>query len=210
MAGVRIKICGITSVEDALAAVDAGADALGFVFAESPRRVTPVQAAEIIRHVPPFVTTVGLVVNDDPRPILEQCALDVIQYHGDELPEAVGACPRRAIKAFRVREPADLAQLEPFVGVCAAFLLDAYVPGIRGGTGERFPWDLAKEAKRFGVPIIVAGGLTPENVAEAVRTTEPFGVDVSSGVESAPGRKDHAKIAAFIGSVRETRPARSR
>lgn len=199
--GVRVKICGITCLDDALAAVEAGADALGFVFAPSPRRVTPEEAARIVRRLPPFVTTVGLVVDQDPRPILEACPLDAIQFHGSETPEMVAALGSRAIKAFRVRERADLEGLAEYAGA-AAFLLDAFVPGRPGGTGERFPWDLAVEAKRFGVPVIVAGGLSPENVALCVRTTRPYGVDVSSGVEFEPGRKDPERVRAFIAAAK--------
>lgn len=203
---VRVKICGITSVEDALAAVDAGADALGFNFAPSPRRVTPAQAAAITRELPPFVTTVGLVVDEDPRPLLDACRLDAIQFHGAETPEQVAACPCRAIKAFRVRAEADLDALAGYPAA-AAFLLDAYVPGVPGGTGQRFPWELAVGAARYGRPVIVAGGLTPENVAECVSMTRPYGVDVSSGVELAPGKKDPARVRAFIAAARGAAPA---
>lgn len=198
---LRIKIEGITSIEDALAAVEAGADALGFVFAPSPRRITPEAAAAIIRELPPFVTTVGLVVDQDPRPILTVCAVDVMQFHGSESPEEIARSARRAIKAFRVREAADLEQLSQYPAA-AAFLLDAYVPGVAGGTGRSFPWELASEARRFEKPVIVAGGLTPENVALCIRTTMPYGVDVASGVESAPGRKDHAMVRDFIAAAR--------
>lgn len=197
---LRIKICGITNLEDALIAAEAGADALGFVFAPSPRQVTPEQAREIIRRLPPFVTTVGLVVNQDPLPILEACPLDVIQFHGTESPEQVAAVPCRAVKAFRVRSEEDLAPLSTYE--VSAFLLDAYVPGVMGGTGHRFPWDLAEKAKALERPVIVAGGLTPENVVLCVRTTRPYGVDVSSGVEAEPGRKDPEKVRAFIRNAR--------
>lgn len=197
---MRIKICGITNLPDALAAVEAGADALGFVFAPSPRQVTPERAREIIRELPPYVTTVGLVVNQDPRPIVEACSVDVIQFHGDETPEQVAAIDRRCYRAFRVRSAADLEALAAFS--CSAFLLDAYVPGVPGGTGQRFPWALAEGAKRFGKPVIVAGGLTPENVGLCVRTTRPYGVDVSSGVEAEPGRKDHRLVRAFVENAR--------
>lgn len=205
---LRIKICGITSLEDALAAAEAGADALGFVFAPSPRQVTPERAREIIRELPPFITTVGLVVNQDPRPILETCALDVVQFHGDETPEQVAALEHRCYRAFRVRSEADLERLPRFR--CSAYLLDAYVPGVAGGTGHRFPWELAERAKRYGRPVIVAGGLTPENVAQCVTTTRPYGVDVSSGVEAEPGKKDAARVRAFIEEARRAAARSSR
>jgi len=198
---LRIKICGITNVEDALLACELGADALGFVFAPSPRQVTPDAAAAIICELPPFVTTVGLVVDQDPSPLLDRCPLDVIQFHGSESPETVARAGRRAVKAFRVRDAADLEALAHFDTV-AAYLLDAYVPGIAGGTGQRFPWQLAVEAKRFGKPVIVAGGLTPENVRLCIETTRPYGVDVSSGVEAVPGRKDPGKLRTFMAAAR--------
>ena len=199
---VRVKICGITLLDDALMAIDAGADALGFVFAPSPRQVSTAQAAAILAELPPFITTVGLVVDQDPLPILEQCPrLDVIQFHGSESPEAITSCPRRAIKAFRVREAEDLSALSDYPDA-GALLLDASVPGIAGGTGTRFPWELAVQAQAPGRRIIVAGGLTPENVAECVRTLRPYAVDVSSGVENEPGRKCPEKVARFIAAVR--------
>jgi phosphoribosylanthranilate isomerase len=194
---VRVKICGITNLEDALTAVEAGADALGFVFAPSPRQVTPAQAAAILRELPPFVTTVGLVVDQDPAPLLAECPVQLIQFHGSEPPEALAAYAGRSLKAFRLRDAADLEPL-PRYTAASALLLDAYVPGIPGGTGHRFPWELALEAKRFGRPVIVAGGLTPENVAECVTQVRPYGVDVSTGVEAAPGRKDPVKVREFI------------
>lgn len=198
----RVKICGITNLADALLAAEAGADALGFVFAPSPRQVTPEQAAAILRELPPFVTTVGLVVDQDPLPILDRCPLDVVQFHGSETPEMVARAGRRAFKAFRVRAAADLEALPEYENA-AAFLLDAYVPGIAGGTGRRFPWQLAVEAKRFGKPVIVAGGLTPGNVAHCIETTRPYAVDVSSGVEAEPGRKDPAKLSIFMRAARQ-------
>jgi phosphoribosylanthranilate isomerase len=198
---MRIKICGITNLEDALLAVELGADALGFVFAPSSRQVTPDQAAAIIRELPPFVTTVGLVVDQDPLPILERCPVDVVQFHGSETPEQVARLGRRAVKAFRVRAVEDLEALAQYRTV-SAFLLDAYVPGLAGGTGRQFPWQLAVEAHRFGKPVIVAGGLTPENVGHCIATTAPHAVDVSSGVEAAPGRKDPEKLRTFIEGAR--------
>lgn len=199
---VGVKICGITNQGDALMAIEAGADALGFVFAPSPRQVTPAQAAAILAELPPFITTVGLVVDQDPLRILEACPrLDVIQFHGSESPETVAACPRRCIKAFRLRDRSDLTALSEFTAA-SALLLDAYVPGVAGGTGTRFPWELAVEAQAPGRRIIVAGGLTPENVTNCVVTVRPYAVDVSSGVESAPGRKCADKVARFIAAAK--------
>ena len=195
----RVKICGITTVDDALMAVAAGADALGFVFhALSPRNITPEAAAAIIREVPPFVQTVGLFVNMPVAYVndtVEAVGLDVVQLHGDEAPEYCRLMRRRVVKAFRIK---DIDSLEPIKRYSVAgFLLDAWSPKAYGGTGMTFNWDIAKVAEQYG-PIILAGGLTPENVAQAVETVSPFAVDVSSGVESAPGRKDPEKVLAFI------------
>lgn len=196
---IRVKICGITDVEDALQACACGADALGLVFyPQSPRCVTPEQARAIIRALPPLVTTVGLFVNEEPqriRQLADDCGLDVIQLHGDEGPDACDFAPRRSIKALRVKDAASLVGHEEFR--TSALLLDAWVAGAYGGTGESFNWELAAgiACQR---PVILAGGLTPENVAAAVNAVRPYGVDVSSGVESAPGRKDPARVAAFI------------
>ncbi len=197
---VKVKICGITNLEDARAAVDFGADALGFVFfRESPRYIPPKEAAEIIRKIPSLVQTVGVVVNecsDDLERIIAESGVDAIQLHGEEPPE-VCRSSRRAIKAIRVKSLDSLAPLERYRGLVSAFLLDAYAPDALGGTGRLFNWDIAVEAKRFG-KIILAGGLTFENVAEAVRYVAPFAVDVSSGVEAGKGRKDHEKMRLFI------------
>ena len=196
---IRVKICGITHVEDALQACACGADALGLVFyPQSPRCVTPEQARAIIRALPPLVTTVGLFVNEEPqriRQLAEDCGLDVIQLHGDEGAGACDYAPRRSIKALRVKDAASLAGHEEFG--TSALLLDAWVAGAYGGTGESFNWELAAGIARQR-PVILAGGLRPENVAAAVQAVRPYGVDVSSGVEAAPGRKDPAKVAAFI------------
>lgn len=195
----RVKICGITQVEDALQACACGADALGLVFyAKSPRCVTPEQARAIIQSLPPLVTAVGLFVNEEPqriRQIADYCGLDVIQLHGDEGADGCDFAPRRSIKALRVKDAASLIGHGGFR--TSALLLDAWVAGAYGGTGESFNWELAAGIARQR-PVILAGGLTPDNVAAAVSAVRPYGVDVSSGVESAPGRKDLAKVAAFI------------
>lgn len=196
---VKVKICGITTVEDALHAAACGADALGFVFYEqSPRHVTEETARAIVAALPPFVTTVGLFVNEDPVRIEEiacRCGLDAIQLHGDEPPQGCHFPPRRVVKALRVRGAESLTDLDDYA--VSAVLLDAWVPGSYGGTGHTFNWELAAAAARRR-PVILAGGLTPENVAGAVAAVRPYGVDVSSGVEGAPGRKDPEKVAAFI------------
>jgi phosphoribosylanthranilate isomerase len=199
---VRVKICGITNREDAWAAVEAGADALGFVFAPSLRQVTPAQAGAIIAALPPFVTTVGVVVDQDVTAILRECPLDAVQFHGQEPPEALAAVPGvRRIRALRLRSVEELAGLAQYAGVAHAFLLDSYVEGRAGGTGAPFAWELAAGAD-LPRPLILAGGLTPENVAAAIRQVRPYAVDVSSGVEAAPGRKDAARLRAFLDAVR--------
>ena len=196
---VRVKICGITCKEDALAAVEAGADALGFVFVEkSPRCVTPQKAAAIVRELPPFVQTVGLFVDEETDQInwaADFCGLDLVQLHGDEEPDDCVEINRRVIKAFRVRDAASLAGIGRYR--VAGYLLDAWSPDAHGGTGRTFNWGLAESAGIAG-RLILAGGLTPENVAEAVRIVAPYAVDVSSGVESAPGKKDPEKVREFI------------
>jgi phosphoribosylanthranilate isomerase len=196
---VRVKICGITNLDDALLAVDAGADALGFVFhAKSPRWIVPEQAAEIIKALPPFVLTVGLFVNaglDFVNATAANCCLDRVQLHGDESPAFCAQVSRPVIKVFRIK---DMASLDLIAGYrVAGYLLDAYSPQAYGGTGLTFNWDIAKEARKFA-PIILAGGLTPDNVRQAVETVGPFAVDVSSGVEASPGRKDPVKVREFI------------
>ena len=205
---LRIKICGITREEDAWAAVDAGADALGFVFVPgTPRFIEPERAASITRHLPPFVSCVGLFVNADPaliRAAVTEARLDTVQLHGDESPE-VGLLLRgqvRVIQAFRVQGPEILLQLPNYRKSADAWLLDAYVPGAAGGTGARFDWNLAVEARELGHPLILAGGLKPENIADAVRQVRPFAVDVSSGVEISPGRKDFEKVQKLIAAAR--------
>lgn len=197
---VKVKICGITNAADAQAAVAAGADLLGFVFyAGSPRHVTVEQAAAIARTVSPFVVRVGLFV-DAPAELvgeaLSACGLQLLQFHGDETPEYCRQFPAMSMKAFRVQDAETIRTLPTYP--TDAWLLDAFVPGQRGGTGHAFSWELAVDAVKLGKPVFLAGGLTPENVAAAVRTVQPYGVDVSSGVESAPGKKDHEKMRAFI------------
>ncbi len=202
---IKVKICGITQAEDGVAAAEAGADAIGLVLAKSPRRVTVAQAQAIVAELPPFVTPVALFVNRSAVDILDTCeflGIRTVQLHGEERPEvaralvASGFC---VVKAFRIGSSADLEGLRGYPA--AAYLLDAKVAGKRGGTGVALDWELAARATALG-RIILAGGLTPDNVAEAVRRVRPYAVDVSSGVESAPGVKDPAKIRAFIAAAR--------
>jgi phosphoribosylanthranilate isomerase len=201
---MRIKICGITNLDDAMAAVDYGTDALGFVFFnQSPRYITYQKAAAIITKLPPCITTVGVFVNEDPEQIEKSVAItgiDVVQLHGNESPEKI-VSSRRIIKAIRVKSLESLDPLIFFKDWVSAFLLDTYTPDIFGGTGQIFNWDIAVEAKQFG-RIILAGGLTPDNIAEAVRWVKPYGIDVSSGVESEKGKKDYKKLKLFIERAR--------
>jgi phosphoribosylanthranilate isomerase len=195
-----VKICGITNPADALAAVEAGADALGLMFYEpSPRNISLKAAAEIARQLPPFIVKVGVFVNATEETVsraIGECGLNIAQFHGDESPEFCALFPVMTIKAFRMRDADSLKALPEYP--TDAWLLDAYVADKQGGTGAKFNWDLAVEARKLGRPIFLAGGLTPENVADAVRQVQPYAVDVSSGVESVPGKKDHAKVRAFI------------
>ncbi len=196
---VKVKICGITSVEDAQAAVRAGADAIGFVFAPSPRRIAPERAREIVGGLPPFVSSVGVFVDEDParvREIVSLCGLDYIQFHGEEPPETCNEFAERAIKAVRVKDADSLRGLDRYRVL--AFLLDSHLEGRRGGTGIIFPWELAGMARSPGRTIILSGGLNCGNVAQAIRIAMPYAVDASSSVESEPGRKDHARMAEFI------------
>jgi phosphoribosylanthranilate isomerase len=197
---VKVKICGITNLEDAGAAVGYGADALGFVFyRNSPRFISPEKASSIIRSLPSFVVSVGVFVNETPeniQSILSSTGLDVIQLHGEETPDMC-AFSRRVVKAIRVKSLESLSPLEGFRNLVSAFLLDTYTPDSLGGTGRIFNWDIAVEAKQFG-RVILAGGLTPENVAAAVGRVRPYAVDVSSGIELRKGKKDHEKMKRFI------------
>jgi phosphoribosylanthranilate isomerase len=196
----RVKICGITNVADGLVAAEAGADMIGLMFFESsPRHITLARAVEISRAMPLFLMRVGVFVNAPADFVLRaigECNLTMLQFHGDETSDFCTQFGLMNMKAIRVRDAESLTQLENYQ--TDAFLLDAHSRNGLGGTGEKFNWDLAVEAQKFGKPIFLAGGLTPENIADAVRVVHPFGVDVSSGVESAPGIKDHAKVKAFI------------
>ena len=201
---VRVKICGITRAQDLHAACDAGADALGFVFYEkSPRHLTIDAAAALVRELPPFVQAVGLFVNADPafiESVLQAVPLDLLQFHGDETPADCARVGRPFIKAVRVNRDTDLLKCAADFEAARGLLLDAFVPGVPGGTGERFDWSLIPA--NLPKPVILSGGLAPDNVAEAVQRVRPWAVDVSSGVEVTKGIKDAHKIAQFIAKAK--------
>jgi len=201
---VRVKICGITRLQDLHAACQAGADALGFVFYEkSPRHLTIATAAALVRELPPFVQAVGLFVNAEPafiESVLQAVPLDLLQFHGDETPADCARFGRPYIKAVRVNRDTDLLKCAADFDTARGLLLDAWVPGVPGGTGERFDWSLIPA--NLPRPVILSGGLTPDNVAEAIQRVRPWAVDVSSGVEAEKGIKDAHKIAQFIAKAK--------
>lgn len=203
MSAVRSKICGITRIEDAMVAVEAGADAIGFVFyPKSPRAVTVQQARAIIAALPPFISTVGLFVNAsrcELNETLDAVPLDMLQFHGDETPEQCEGYHRPFIKALRVQAGDDIAASCRLYAKASGILLDTYVAGTPGGTGETFDWALIPST--LEKPIILAGGLTSANVAQAIAQVRPYAVDVSGGVEKSKGIKDHDKIRAFMSAV---------
>jgi phosphoribosylanthranilate isomerase len=200
---VRVKICGITNSDDAAAAVDAGADALGFVFhRKSPRYVEPQVVKSIVASLPPFILPVGVFVNEESkivRDLMDSCGLALAQLHGNESAGYCETLGRPVIKAIGLKDRASLLALAEYKGRAQVrgFLLDAFAPDAYGGTGHTTDWTIAAEVAK-SVTVILAGGLTPENVATAVRTVKPYAVDVSSGVEAGPGNKDHEKMRAFV------------
>jgi phosphoribosylanthranilate isomerase len=201
----RVKICGFTRPDDALIAVQLGADAVGLVFyPPSPRNLDVETAQSIVSALPPFATVVGLFVDEDEvvvREILQQVRIDLIQFHGDESPDYCRRFGKPYIKAVRMRSETDLTTIVDTYPDAAGFLLDAWHSDAKGGTGHRFDWDLIpKELRRS---VILAGGLAPDNVVEALRTVQPYAVDVSSGVEAGKGIKDADKMAAFLEQVHE-------
>jgi phosphoribosylanthranilate isomerase len=196
----RVKICGITRIEDALLAAKLGADAIGLVFyAPSPRAVHIAQAREIVQALPPFVTSVGLFVNAEVAEVqetLQAVPLDLLQFHGEESPEYCAQFNRPYIKAIRMQASTDLAQLAQEYATAQALLLDTYVAGVQGGTGIAFNWQ--QVPREFSKPLILAGGLNPENVQAAISQVRPYAVDVSGGVEASKGIKDPEKLIAFM------------
>ncbi|PTQ73740.1 phosphoribosylanthranilate isomerase [Pseudomonas sp. GV071] len=204
MSLVRSKICGITRLEDALVAIEAGADAIGFVFyAKSPRAVTVEQARAIIAALPPFVTTVGLFVNmprSELTELLAQVPLDLLQFHGDETAADCSGYGRPYIKALRVQAGDEVAAMIALYPEASGILLDTFVAGVPGGTGEAFDWSLVPQQP--SKPIVLAGGLTAENVRAAIEQVQPYAVDVSGGVEQSKGIKSAEKVRAFIAAVK--------
>ena len=203
----KIKICGITNVDDATWVASLGAEYLGLNFAkESKRKISLEKAQEIVKILPPYIEKVGLFVNEEPQAVekvLDNCQLDLMQFHGEESPEYCQQFKGRAkiIKAFRIQDAASLNQISQYQ--VDYYLLDAFVPGELGGTGASFNWDLAVQAKQFGRPIFLAGGLNPENVIGAIKKVEPFAVDVSSGVETSPRKKSVELMQTFIQNARK-------
>jgi phosphoribosylanthranilate isomerase len=201
----RIKICGITREQDLRAVANSGADAIGLVFYDkSPRHVSAQQAAELVRHAPPFVTVVGLFVNpslDYVHQVLSKVSLDVLQFHGEESPEFCQQFGKPYLKAIRVKAGVDLVECAARFAGAQGLLLDAFVEGTQGGTGESFDWALIPQ--NLSLPVIMSGGLHAGNVAAAVKQVRPYAVDVSSGVEASKGIKDAAKVAAFIKEVKQ-------
>ena len=203
---MKVKICGITDREDALDAVKLGAEVLGFIFAPSPRQVSPETARRIVNALPPFIKTVGVFVNekvDTIRNLINFCGLDLVQLHGNESPAFCRDLVPYAVKALRIKDDSSLESASAYQGIVRALLLDTYTKGQFGGTGKTFDWGLAKKAKSYGIPIILSGGLRPTNIENAVRIVEPYAVDVNSGVEDQPGKKSYALMEELMIKLRK-------
>ena len=200
---VKIKICGMTQLKDALFAIEQGADAVGFIFyKKSPRSTTMKTVRDIILKLPPLAGTVGVFVDETVErvnKVADYCGLDMVQLHGDESPAFCRKIHRRVIKAFRVKDFQSLKKLQKYS--VSGFLLDTFSDNLHGGTGKTFDWNLVLPAKKIG-PVILAGGLTPSNIRQAVSQARPYGVDVCSGVEKSPGVKDPEKVRAFLTNIR--------
>ena len=204
---VRVKVCGITNTEDASMAVRLGVHVLGFIFAPSPRRISPENARKITDVLPPFVQTVGVFVDESMatiREIKRFCGLDLLQLHGGESPDFCSELMPHAVKAFRLKDRRSLPPIKSYKGRVRAVLLDTHVKGIRGGTGKCFDWNLALRVKELELPLILSGGLGPLNIQRAIATVRPYGVDVNSGIELCPGKKNHVLMKALMESIRMT------
>ncbi len=205
MNSIKIKICGITEYEDASMAVELGASALGFIFARSPRQITPHKARDIIRAIPPFVKTVGVFVDEEPdliRNVKQFCGLDLVQLHGDESADLCQELMPCTIKALKIKDESSLKTSQIYEGKVRALLLDTYSKDKAGGTGTTFDWRLAIKTKKLGIPIILAGGIGPSNIENAVRLVGPYAVDVNSGVEESPGKKSHILLKSLMEKVK--------
>ncbi len=198
----KVKICGITNLEDAMEAVNSGYDALGFIFTDSPRKINIEAAEYILKALPPFINCVAVFMDESPafiKDVLKNCPFDTIQLHGEENPQVLLQFKpqKKIIKSIRIKDEHSLKAIDNYKEA-DAFLLDTYVKDVAGGTGQTFDWKLARTAKKYNKPIILSGGLTPENITEAIKVVEPFAVDVSSGVEEHPGKKSRALMKDFI------------
>lgn len=203
---ITVKICGITSLADASAAADLGADALGFIFAPSPRQIEPEKARRIIRALPSSVWSIGVFVNEEQntiREIMHHCGLDLVQLHGDESPALCAELMPYTIKALRIKDESCLQTARAYHGKVRALLLDTYSKDRAGGTGKTFDWQLAVKIKNQGTPVILSGGLGPSNIAAAIDTVRPWAVDVNSGVEKRPGKKSRHLIRKLTEKVRQ-------
>ena len=200
-----VKICGITGYEDASIAVESGAGALGFIFADSPRQITPQKARKIISAIPPFVKTIGVFVNEGPaeiRKVRHYCGLDLVQLHGEEPPDLCSELMPYTIKALRIKDESSLRTSQAYRGKVRALLLDTYAKDRAGGTGKTFDWQFAIKIKKLGIPVILGGGLGPSNIGAAINTVRPYAVDVNSGVEERPGKKSPLLMKDLMEKVR--------
>ena len=201
MDNVKVKICGITNAADASAAVELGTNALGFIFADSPRQMTPQKVRTIVRMIPPFVKTVGVFVNETAttiRDVRQYCGLDLVQLHGDESPAFCDELMPYVIKSLRIKDDSCLQTSRAYQGKVRALLLDTWAREKVGGTGKTFDWQLAIKIKEIGIPIILAGGLRPSNINSAIQTVNPYAVDINSGIEEYPGKKNPALMKAVM------------
>jgi phosphoribosylanthranilate isomerase len=204
---VRVKICGITNYEDAALAVGLGADALGFIFASSPRKAVAETVRRIVRTLPPFVQSVGVFLNAEAETVEETvrfCGLDLIQLHGEQSPEFCARFMPRVVKALGIKDGASLDRIPAYRGHVRAVLLDTYTETAEGGTGTTFDWNLACRANASGIPVILAGGLKPSNIVQAISRAKPFAVDIGSGVEAHPGKKDPVLMKELMHKITST------
>jgi phosphoribosylanthranilate isomerase len=202
---VKVKFCGITNDQDAFRAVRLGVDALGFIFAPSPRQILPDKARRIIHSLPPFVQTVGVFVNEDPdtiRELVQFCGVQWVQLHGDESPKICRELMPHVIKAFQIKDESSFLGIQGYQGNVRSLLLDTYSKEKRGGTEKTFDWKLALGCNDYGMPIILSGGLGPSNVEKAIKTVRPYAVDINSGIEDSPGQKNPILMKRLMETIR--------